>query len=130
MGKKKNRPKFYAVACGRVPGVYATWSECEPHVKGFGGAKYKSFPTAAQAQNFIDDADGGGAAAARYRPQLATAAAQSSSAAAQLTQHHGEIGGGGTDSEGSGSIATQRRSFSAEGGAEASGGLRTQTAGH
>ncbi len=128
MGKKKNRPKFYAVACGRVPGVYATWSECEPHVKGFKGAKFKSFPTSAEAQNFIDHAGGGGgAAAARCRPQQATAAAQSSSAAAQLTQ---QIGGGGTDSGGNGNIARQRRSSSAEGGAAASGRLRMQAAGH
>ena len=127
MGKKKNRPKFYAVACGRVPGVYATWSECEPHVKGFKGAKFRSFPTSAEAQNFIDHADGGGAAAARCRPQQATAAAQSSAAAAQLTH---QIDGNGADSGGNGSIARQRRSSSAEGGAAASGSLRTRAAGH
>ena len=126
--KKKNRPKFYAVACGRVPGVYATWSECEPHVKGFEGAKFKRFSTSAEAQSFMDvHADGGGAAAACCRPQQATAAAQSSSAATHLTQ---QIGGGGTDSAGNGSIARQRWSSSAEGGAAASGRLRTQAAGH
>ena len=37
--------KFYAVKRGVRPGVYETWSACEPLVKGFPGAIYKSFPT-------------------------------------------------------------------------------------
>lgn len=35
------RMPFYAVAKGRAPGIYKTWSECESQVKGFSGAKYK-----------------------------------------------------------------------------------------
>jgi viroplasmin and RNaseH domain-containing protein len=27
------RKKFYAVASGRVPGIYETWEECEMQVK-------------------------------------------------------------------------------------------------
>ncbi len=38
---KKN--KYYVVWDGVKPGVYATWKECEAQVKGFEGAKYKSF---------------------------------------------------------------------------------------
>jgi hypothetical protein len=98
---KRNKPKFYAVARGRVPGVYTTWEECEPQVKSFGGAKYKSFPTSAAAHGYIDNESGGVAAAARHHPQQATAAARSTSAAVQSTQ----IGSGGTGSGGHGSTA-------------------------
>lgn len=40
---KKN--KFYVVWKGVKPGVYSQWSECEQQIKGFEGAKYKSFDT-------------------------------------------------------------------------------------
>lgn len=36
---------YYAVARGRLPGVYSTWAECEQQVKGFSGACYKKFAT-------------------------------------------------------------------------------------
>lgn len=42
--------KFYVVWVGKIPGVYATWSECKEQVEGFAGAKYKSFPTELEAQ--------------------------------------------------------------------------------
>ena len=35
--------KVYAVARGRATGIFTTWAECERHVKGFEGARYKSF---------------------------------------------------------------------------------------
>uniref|UniRef100_A0A336LL17 Ribonuclease H n=1 Tax=Culicoides sonorensis TaxID=179676 RepID=A0A336LL17_CULSO len=35
------RMPFYAVANGKIPGIYKTWAECENQVKGFSGAKYK-----------------------------------------------------------------------------------------
>lgn len=34
---------FYVVWAGRVPGIYHSWSECEQQVKGFKGARFKSF---------------------------------------------------------------------------------------
>jgi viroplasmin and RNaseH domain-containing protein len=34
---------FYAVANGRVNGVFRTWSECNNSVKGFKNAIYKKF---------------------------------------------------------------------------------------
>lgn len=49
MGKKQSA-KFYVVWEGRQPGVYASWSDCEQQVKGFAGAKFKSFPTRAEAE--------------------------------------------------------------------------------
>lgn len=45
--------KFYAVKSGRKPGIYRTWNECEKQVKGFQGARFKSFKTLQDAQNFI-----------------------------------------------------------------------------
>ena len=58
MGKTKSKAKFYAVAAGRAPGIYSTWPECERQVKGFSGAKFKSFKTRDEAVAFV----GGGSA--------------------------------------------------------------------
>lgn len=55
MGKKSS-PKFYVVWKGSRPGVYATWADCERQVKGFQGAKFKSFPTLAQAERAFSEA--------------------------------------------------------------------------
>ncbi len=41
--------KFYVVWVGRQKGIYATWSECEKQVKGFSGAKFKSFKSREEA---------------------------------------------------------------------------------
>ncbi len=51
-------PKFYAVRVGITPGIYRTWAECEPQVHGVQGAKYKSFPTMEQAEEYLNSADG------------------------------------------------------------------------
>jgi ribonuclease HI len=37
--------KYYAVWSGRRIGIYDTWVECEKQVKGYDGARFKSFPT-------------------------------------------------------------------------------------
>ncbi|ROW15701.1 hypothetical protein VPNG_02217 [Cytospora leucostoma] len=54
--------RFYAVAVGRQPGVYLTWTECEAQVKGVRGAVYKSFADRAGAVEFVavHGGDGGG----------------------------------------------------------------------
>ncbi len=53
MSKKQ---KFYTVWLGQNPGVYSSWAECEPQVKGFEGAKYKSFSTLQEANDaFLSD---------------------------------------------------------------------------
>jgi ribonuclease HI len=49
------KKKFYAVASGRKPGIYTTWSEAEAQVKGYGGAKYKGFPSRSEAEDWMDD---------------------------------------------------------------------------
>lgn len=53
MEKSKGKGKFYAVAVGRNPGVYGTWAECQRQTKGFSSARFKSFPTRAQAEAFV-----------------------------------------------------------------------------
>lgn len=48
MAKKKQ--KFYVVWEGVEPGVYRDWDSCNAQIKGYPGAKYKSFKTLAAAQ--------------------------------------------------------------------------------
>ncbi len=47
------KKKYYAVAEGRSSGVFTDWSTCEKQVKGFAGAKYKSFATEQLAQEWL-----------------------------------------------------------------------------
>lgn len=42
--------KYYVVWVGQQPGIYTTWAEAERQVKGFPGAKFKSFPSQAEAE--------------------------------------------------------------------------------
>lgn len=49
------KKKFYAVAAGRKVGIYTDWSSAEKQVKGFAGAKYKSFPTEIEAKQWLKD---------------------------------------------------------------------------
>lgn len=46
--------KYYAVASGRVPGIYTTWNDCQKQVIGYKGARYKSFPTREAAEAYIN----------------------------------------------------------------------------
>ena len=48
-----NKKKFYAVKIGKISGIYESWAECEPLIKGFPGAEYKSFPTRAEAEFYL-----------------------------------------------------------------------------
>ena len=50
MAKKK---KYYSVAVGKKTGVFTTWSEAEAQVKGYPGAKYKSFPSREEAEGWL-----------------------------------------------------------------------------
>ncbi len=45
--------KYYAVAVGRKPGIYTTWVEASAQVNGFSGAKYKSFTTYKEAEQYL-----------------------------------------------------------------------------
>ena len=42
--------KFYVVWVGHKPGIYTTWDDAKLQVDKFAGAKYKSFPTQAEAK--------------------------------------------------------------------------------
>lgn len=52
------KKKYYAVAKGKVPGIYFTWDDCKAQVDHFPGAVYKSFPTIEEANAFIELAGG------------------------------------------------------------------------
>ena len=51
--------KFYGVARGRVPGVYATWDEAKRQVDAFKGAVHKSFSTYAEAREWVASQNSG-----------------------------------------------------------------------
>lgn len=64
------KSKFYVVWVGVVPGIYTSWDECLQHVKGYKGARYKSFATRAEAeQAYASPADWQPCATARKAPQ-------------------------------------------------------------
>jgi len=67
MGKAK-KAKVYAVAAGRSPGIYSTWAECERQVKGFSGAKFKSFATREEASAFVAQGADSGAQVTQSAP--------------------------------------------------------------
>jgi ribonuclease HI len=50
--------KFYAVVKGVQPGLYGTWAEAEPHVKGFAGALYKGFAQLSEAIAWFEEKAG------------------------------------------------------------------------
>ena len=54
MSKKKQ--KFYVVWKGIIPGIYATWDECQLQIIGYVGALYKSFDTIEEAEKAIKQA--------------------------------------------------------------------------
>lgn len=47
--------KYYAVKVGRKPGIYGTWDEAKRQVTRYPNAIYRSFKTASEAQEFIND---------------------------------------------------------------------------
>lgn len=46
--------KYYAVRVGKTPGIYMTWDDCKAMVDGYPGAKYKSFGSLEEAENFLE----------------------------------------------------------------------------
>ncbi len=43
--------KYYVVWKGRKTGIFDTWAQCQAQVNAFAGAKFKSFPTLAEAES-------------------------------------------------------------------------------
>jgi Predicted double-stranded RNA/RNA-DNA hybrid binding protein len=54
MAKKKQ--KYYVVWEGVNPGIYTTWDMCNAQIKGYPGARYKSFSSMADAEIAFGDA--------------------------------------------------------------------------
>lgn len=46
----KKGKKYYCVWVGHEPGVYTSWDACQAQIKGYRDAKYKSFPSLAEAE--------------------------------------------------------------------------------
>ena len=59
--------KFYAVAVGRRTGVFTDWASAEREVRGFAGAKFKSFPTRVEAEAWLRNPVYGSSAAGGKR---------------------------------------------------------------
>ncbi len=47
------KQKYYVVWDGVVPGIYTSWAECQLQIKGYVGAKYKSFATKEEADRAL-----------------------------------------------------------------------------
>lgn len=45
---------FYAVRCGRKPGIYKTWAECEKQIHKFPGSIFKKFSSMEEAMAFAN----------------------------------------------------------------------------
>lgn len=50
-----SKKKFYAVVRGYNAGIYDSWEQCEPEVKGYRGQVYKSFRTRMEAEQYLHD---------------------------------------------------------------------------
>lgn len=66
------KTKFYAVAVGRDRGIFTDWPSAQKLVTGYGGAKYKSFATRQEAEEWLENpqytAKSGKKVAARKSP--------------------------------------------------------------
>lgn len=47
------KQKYYVVWEGVTPGVYTSWTDCQLQIKGYEGAKYKSFDTREEAERAL-----------------------------------------------------------------------------
>ncbi|KAK8102753.1 ribonuclease h1 [Apiospora sp. TS-2023a] len=60
--------KYYAVAVGRVPGIYYNWETCEKQVKKYSGAVHKSFLAYEEAVEFVRERGNHFAMVADFQP--------------------------------------------------------------
>ena len=47
------KEKFYVVWTGGTPGIYTSWTDCQLQIKGYEGAKYKSFDSREEAERAL-----------------------------------------------------------------------------
>ena len=52
--------KYYVVWKGHVPGIYDSWAECQLQIKAYPDARYKSYPTKAEAERAFKSGPGSG----------------------------------------------------------------------
>ena len=45
--------KYYAVANGRIPGIYTTWNECHKQTNEYSGSCHEGFPTLKESITFM-----------------------------------------------------------------------------
>lgn len=57
-GFKRLLVTYYAVARGRIPGIYQSYEECEIQIEGFDGAVIESFDTFNEAYDFLKSHNG------------------------------------------------------------------------
>ncbi len=74
MAKKK---KYYVVWEGNDTGIFDSWTECQLQIKGYPGARYKSFKTKAEAEaayhgEITDYIDYTGKSSDKTKPSIAT----------------------------------------------------------
>lgn len=62
--------KFYVVWAGRETGIFTDWASCKRSVDKFAGARYKSFPTRAEAESAFGSGSAGSRPAAGGRPAV------------------------------------------------------------
>lgn len=83
--------KYYVVWAGRERGIFTDWDRCKAQVEGFAGARYKSFPTRAEAE----EAFRGGPVtpAAKVRPAGARPARKGprTFTAAEVAEHPAQV---------------------------------------
>ena len=48
-----SKQKFYVVWEGVTPGIYTSWTDCQLQIKGYEGAKYKSFDNREEAEHAL-----------------------------------------------------------------------------
>lgn len=61
---------YYAVAIGRVPGVYRSWTECREMIQGVRNARFKKFATEPEALAFIASVGAGGSCCSSVLAQM------------------------------------------------------------
>lgn len=76
------KQKYYVIWAGATPGIYTSWPEAERQVKGFAGARYKSFMTREEAETAYSR--GPGAKPAARKPAAKPAKAASTAPAAEV----------------------------------------------
>ncbi|EJD46516.1 hypothetical protein AURDEDRAFT_113645 [Auricularia subglabra TFB-10046 SS5] len=72
---KKSKAKYYAVAQGKVPGVYETWDAAMEQLRGFTNARHRSFKTLQAAEKYLQENGVTVGAATRSSKRLAGLAA-------------------------------------------------------